>query len=50
MSLIGDICMYGRFALGLPGFLRNKETLEDAKAIVRRRKVVILSIGWLGRP
>ena len=37
MSLLADMKMYARFALGLRGFLRHTITLEEAKAIVRRR-------------
>jgi len=39
MSLLADMKMYGRFAWGLRGFLRHMLSLEDAKAIVRRRMV-----------
>jgi hypothetical protein len=28
---------YGRFALGLPGFLRRRLTLADAREAIRRR-------------
>ena len=37
MSILADMKMYGRFAWGLRGFLRETITLEEAKAIVRRR-------------
>jgi hypothetical protein len=37
MSFLDDIKMYGRFAWGLRGFLRHMITLEEARAIVRRR-------------
>ena len=37
MSLVGDLRMYGRFAAGLPRFLRNTTTLEEAKAVLRGR-------------
>jgi hypothetical protein len=37
MSLFDDLKMYARFAWGLRGFLRETITLEEAKAIVRRR-------------
>lgn len=37
MSFLDDIKMYVRFAWGLRGFLRHTITLEEAKAIVRRR-------------
>ena len=36
MSLIGQAKMYGRYAMGLPAFLRRPITLADAEAIVRR--------------
>lgn len=37
MSILADLKMYARFAWGLRGFLRHTITLEEAKAIVRRR-------------
>ena len=37
MSILADMKMYGRFAWGLRGFLRRTISLEEAKAIVRRR-------------
>ena len=37
MGLLADMKMYGRFAWGLRGFLRQTITLEEARAIVRRR-------------
>ena len=37
MSILADMKMYARFAWGLRGFLRHTITLEEAKAIVRRR-------------
>jgi hypothetical protein len=37
MSILADLKMYARFAWGLRGFLRETITLEEAKAIVRRR-------------
>ena len=37
MSILGDMKMYARFAWGLRGFLRHTITLEEARAIVRRR-------------
>jgi hypothetical protein len=37
MKILSDLKMYGRFAWGLPGFLRHPITLEEAKAIVQRR-------------
>jgi hypothetical protein len=37
MSILDDMRMYARFAWGLRGFLRETITLEEAKAIVRRR-------------
>jgi len=39
VSFLGDMKMYTRFAWGLRGFLRHTLSLEDAKAIVRRRMV-----------
>ena len=37
MSLLADLKMYARFAWGLRGFLRHTISLEEARAIVRRR-------------
>jgi hypothetical protein len=37
MSVLADLMMYGRFAWGLRGFLRQTITLGEAKAIVRQR-------------
>jgi hypothetical protein len=37
VGLLADLKMYARFAWGLRGFLRETITLEEAKAIVRRR-------------
>jgi hypothetical protein len=37
MSMLADLKMYTRFALGLRGFLRHTITLEEAKAIVQQR-------------
>lgn len=37
MSLLGDLKMYSRYLLGLPRFLHNPVSLEDARAIVQRR-------------
>jgi hypothetical protein len=37
MSILADLKMYARFAWGLRGFLRETITLEEAKAIVRKR-------------
>ncbi len=37
MSLLADLKMYGRFAWGLRGFLRQRISLEEAQAIVRQR-------------
>jgi len=37
VSLLADLRMYVRFAWGLRGFLHHTITLEEAKAIVRRR-------------
>jgi hypothetical protein len=37
MSYLADLKMYNRFAWGLRSFLRHTITLEEAKAIVRRR-------------
>jgi len=35
MSALGTVGMYGRFMVGLPGFLRQRITADDAKAAVR---------------
>ena len=37
LSILADIKMYGRFLLGLPGFLRQTTSLEEARAIVGQR-------------
>lgn len=37
MSLASDVRMYARFAVGLRRFMRERTTLEEAYAIVRRR-------------
>jgi hypothetical protein len=37
MSILADMKMYGRFLLGLPGFLRHTTSLEEARATVRQR-------------
>jgi hypothetical protein len=37
MGLVADLKMYGRFAWGLRGYLRQRLSLEEARAIVRRR-------------
>jgi hypothetical protein len=37
MGTLADLRMYTRFAWRLPGFLRETITLDEAKAIVRRR-------------
>jgi hypothetical protein len=37
VSLLDDLRMYARFSWGLPGFLRHVTTLDEARAIVRRR-------------
>jgi hypothetical protein len=39
MSLFDDLRMYARFAWGFPGFLRQRITLDEARAIVQRRLV-----------
>jgi len=36
MSMLSDVRMYGRFVFGLPGFLRRRITLEEAREAVRR--------------
>jgi len=57
MSLLGDAVMYGRFALGLRGFLRRRISVPEAEAIVRRRMeqreesfLSILKKGFFGNP
>ena len=37
MSLISELQMYGRFALGLRGFLGQTMTVEQAGALIRER-------------
>lgn len=37
MSALAQLKMYGRFAWGLPGFLRHRISLPQAQAIVRQR-------------
>ncbi len=37
MSMLADLRMYGRFAWGLRGFLRQRISLQEAQAIVRQR-------------
>jgi hypothetical protein len=37
MGILADMQMYGRFVLGLPGFLRHTVSLEEARATVRQR-------------
>jgi hypothetical protein len=37
MTILSDLKMYGRFVWGLRGFLKHTLTLEEAKAIVKRR-------------
>ena len=37
MSILADMKMYGRFAWGLRGFLKHTLTLEEAKAIIKKR-------------
>lgn len=37
MGLLSDLKMYGRFAWGLRSFLRHTLTLEEAKAIIKKR-------------
>jgi hypothetical protein len=36
MSTISDLRMYGRFIFGLPGFLRRRMTLDEAREAIRR--------------
>jgi hypothetical protein len=37
MSLLGELTMYGRFLARLPGFLRHPISLDEARAVLRRR-------------
>ena len=37
MSILAEMKMYGRFLLGLPGFLRHTTSLEEARVTVRQR-------------
>src|SRR4030042_2813920 len=37
MAILSDLKMYGRFAWGLRGFLKHTLTLEEAKAIIKKR-------------
>jgi len=37
MRLLDDLKMYARFTAGLPGYLRRTISLEEARAIIRRR-------------
>jgi phenylacetate-coenzyme A ligase PaaK-like adenylate-forming protein len=37
MSFLADLKPYARFAAGLPGFLRNPISLDDARAIIQHR-------------
>jgi len=37
MALFDSLAMYARFGLGLGGFLRHTITLDDARAMIRRR-------------
>jgi len=37
LSIFSDLKMYGRFAWGLRGFLKHTLTLEEAKAIIKKR-------------
>jgi len=37
MGILVDMKMYGRFAWGLRGFLKHTLTLEEAKAIIKKR-------------
>ena len=36
MSALSDLRMYGRFIFGLPGFLRRRITLEEARDAIRK--------------
>ncbi len=36
MTLTGDLALYGRFVWGLPGFLRQRTTLEETRAVIRQ--------------
>ena len=37
MKILSDLKMYGRFAWGLRGFLKHTITLDEAKAIIKKR-------------
>ncbi len=37
MDILADLKMYGRFALGLPRYLKHTLTLEEAKAILQAK-------------
>ena len=37
MAILGDLKMYGPFVLGLREFLKHTLTLEEAKAIIKKR-------------
>ncbi len=37
MSFLDDARMYGRFAWGLPGFFRQRLSLEEARSTIRKR-------------
>src|SRR4030042_1476869 len=37
MAILSDLKMYGRFAWGLRGFLKHTLTLEETKAIIKKR-------------
>lgn len=57
MKQIDQLKMYARFAAGLPQFLRNPITVEDARAIVRRNMeerednfLALVHKGVLSRP
>lgn len=57
MGLFGDAVMYGRFALGLRGYLRSSISVQEAEAIIRRRMerrvesfLSILKKGFFGNP
>jgi hypothetical protein len=39
MSFLADLKMYGRFAWGLPSFLRHTMSLEEARTLVQHRMV-----------
>ena len=36
MGTLSTLGMYGRFAAGLPGYLRREITLDDARAAIER--------------